>query len=368
MFYSNHCQYLPPMIGWFIFSSILSSYNKYVFGKTYMAFPCPLLLTSMHFLWQYLLSVLFTSKLLLYCDDSASLRILEARSQLSSLSWRAYLTISLPCGLVTSADIGFSNLALVRITMTFYTMIKSSSPIFVVISAYLFKIEQITTMILFVVCIISIGELMTVLGEVEFDFLGFLFCLSASICSGIRWTIIQYKLQNLNPPIKSIFLTIRVLAPTMFVSMLAISFLVERPWEQLLMGKESYIKTWRDGIWVLLVGVIGAKLAVLMVLCEFYLMIKTSAIILMIAGVVKELCTITIGVLAFHDDVNTVNFIGCIILFLGVAFYKVHHHQIKLKETTSQNYKTVDTFLELEPNSVNESYLPSDGEKLDNIE
>jgi hypothetical protein len=65
--------------------------------------------------------------------------------------------------------------------MTFYTMVKSSSPIFVVASAYVFGIEKITPALILTVLIISAGELLTVMGEVAFDLIGFLLVLSASI-------------------------------------------------------------------------------------------------------------------------------------------------------------------------------------------
>jgi hypothetical protein len=38
-FCEQHCIYLLPMLGWFFFSALLSSYNKYVFGAGHMAFP-----------------------------------------------------------------------------------------------------------------------------------------------------------------------------------------------------------------------------------------------------------------------------------------------------------------------------------------
>ena len=54
--YKQHCIYLPAMAGWFICSAGLSSYNKVVFGENHGAFPCPLLLTSMHFFIQWVFS------------------------------------------------------------------------------------------------------------------------------------------------------------------------------------------------------------------------------------------------------------------------------------------------------------------------
>ena len=189
--YSDHCTYLIPMLGWFVFSGLLFRYNNYVYGWTHMAFPCPLLVTSFHFLIQFIRSYTLSS---IY-------PITFGGDQVDAMSWNTYLyAVAIPCGLIISLDVGLSNLALVRITMTFYNMVKSSSPIFVVISAYCFGIEKITPALIRTVLFFFAGEmLLTVSGEVEFDMIGSILVLSAAIFSGMRWTVVQLKLQTLKP-------------------------------------------------------------------------------------------------------------------------------------------------------------------------
>lgn len=47
----------------------------------------------------------------------------------------------LPNGAVTGLDIGFSNASLVHITMSFYTMCKSTTPIFLLAFAFMWGLE-----------------------------------------------------------------------------------------------------------------------------------------------------------------------------------------------------------------------------------
>jgi hypothetical protein len=47
----------------------------------------------------------------------------------------------LPNGAVTGLDIGFSNASLVHITMSFYTMCKSTTPIFLLAFAFVWGLE-----------------------------------------------------------------------------------------------------------------------------------------------------------------------------------------------------------------------------------
>jgi Triose-phosphate Transporter family len=199
-------------------------------------------------------------------------------------------------------------------------MIKASTPIFVLIFAYLFGIEQITPQLLMVVFIIALGEYFTVKGEVHFDRIGFILCIAASLLSGARWTLVQLKLQTLDPPLKTTIATMKLLSPSMFVSLFIFSIIFEKPWAKLSHESMEQILV-SFGL-----GMLGAVLAIAMILCEFYLIMRANAIILMIGGVVKEMISIFIGVMFFHDTLNGTNVSGCFIVLLGVVFYKVIHY------------------------------------------
>jgi solute carrier family 35 protein C2 len=240
--------------------------------------------------------------------------------RVASMGWTEYLWVAVPCGLVTSLDVGLSNLSLVTISITFYTMVKASTPVFVLAWAYAFGIERITVNLLVVVAIIAAGELLTVAGEVEFQMGGFVLCLCASVMSGARWTLVQLKLQTLDPPLKTTFAAMKMLAPSMFLSMLLISLCVERPWSKF--GRMDA----GQALHILGLGSAGASFAIAMVLCEFYLIMYSSAVILMIGGVLKEMVTIIMGVAIFHDELNKVNVAGCLVVLLGIVFYKVTFH------------------------------------------
>jgi len=324
-FYENHCSYLIPMAGWFFFSALLSLYNKYIFGSKEMAFPCPLTMTSVHFLMQWIVS---------YCLTSCFPRVFGG-GEVKAMSWRNYLLVSIPCGCVTSFDIGLSNEALVRITITFYTMVKASSPIFVLFFAFIFRIEQITFSLISVIAVITFGEFLTVFGEAEFNAVGFILCLSSSILAGLRWTMVQFFLNRLEPPLVSAISTLRLVSSTMFISLTLIAFIVEEPIHTLY--HSPFFASRSDSVETVLIAFIGAFLAVSMVLCEFCLIMKSNAIVLMIGGIVKELFTITLGVSIFKDTLDTINIIGCLIVFSGVVLYKttIHSNAREMKKESS---------------------------------
>lgn len=240
--------------------------------------------------------------------------------RIKTMTWEEWWKTSVPCGVVTSGDVGLSNLSLVRISITFYTMVKASTPIFVLAWAYLFGIERITVQLILVVLIIAAGEFLTVVGEVAFDHIGFLLALSASMLSGARWTLVQLKLRSMQPPIKTTIATMRLLSPSMFFSLFFLSLIIEEPWARLANEDAG------DTAKIIGLGLVGAFLAIAMVLCEFYLIMRANAIVLMIGGVIKEMVTIFIGVFYFGDELNKINMSGCFVVFVGVGLYKASHY------------------------------------------
>lgn len=115
----------------------------------------------------------------------------------------------------------------------------------------------------------------------------------------------------------------------MFITMLLTSLALERPWEKF--GGTTYFDTWGDGLKTLAMALLGAFFAIAMVMCEFWLIMKSNAIVLMIGGVCKEMITISVGVLAFGDVLNGINLAGFFIVFSGVVLYKVSHHLAKME-------------------------------------
>lgn len=345
------------MAGWFLFSSLLSIYNKKVFGKDERAFPCPLLMTTVHFLMQWIFSVVA-------CRCFKSL----GGERVTKMNWRDWALISIPCGIVTSGDVGLSNLAMVSISLTIYTMAKASTPVFVLGWAYAFGIEKITFPLIGVVVVIVAGELLTVTesqgdesdeSNKEFQWTGFLLCITASMLSGARWTMVQLKLQTMEPPLKTTIATMRMLAPSMFWSLLMLSIVIERPWTKLADRSGEFIMS------SLALGGIGAFLAIVMILCEFYLIMHASAIILMIGGVLKEVFTIFLGVLIFGDRITPRRVVSCFIIFGGVLMYKLVFHLEKKKEETTR-YEPVEaseTTEECDISDPRDTYSESSGSR-----
>ncbi|CAI5528818.1 unnamed protein product, partial [Closterium sp. Naga37s-1] len=120
------------------------------------------------------------------------------------LAWRDYFVRVVPTGVATSLDIALSNLSLALVTLTFYTMCKSSAGVFLLLFAFLFRLETPSFKLLGIILIISVGVLcivacvwcsLPVAGETEFELVGFILVMLASFMAGLRWVLLQVLLQ-----------------------------------------------------------------------------------------------------------------------------------------------------------------------------
>lgn len=77
--------------------------------------------------------------------------------------------------------------------------------------------------------------------------------------------------------------------------MLLLSFAIEDPLVKLSPESGDFFVDFNHTMKTISLGLTGATIAIAMVLCEFWLILKANAIVLMIGGVLKEVITIFVG-------------------------------------------------------------------------
>ncbi|KAG6420723.1 hypothetical protein SASPL_117260 [Salvia splendens] len=189
------------ILAWYAISTFLTLYNKTLLGDDLGKFPAPLLMNTIHFVMQAALSTAITW----YWPEMF---------HSSVMSWSDYFARVVPTALSTAMDVNLSNASLVFISVTFSTMCKSASPIFLLVFAFAFRLESPSVKLFGIMFVISAGILLTgntcytstededsklstqiVAKETEFDFWGFIFVMLAAVMSGFRWTMTQILLQ-----------------------------------------------------------------------------------------------------------------------------------------------------------------------------
>jgi len=236
----------------------------------------------------------------------------------------------LPNGCITGMDIGFSNKSLVYITMSFYTMCKSTTPIFLLAFAFIWRLEKPSWSLAGVVVVISAGLLLLVKGEAEFHLLGFTLVMSAACLSGLRFTLTQVLLHGNKGeshalPLGGALEVLEILTPVMSVATLLLSLGWEKLW--VVLPGSIYFNSPEHCLLSLGIVFFGAIIAFLMVWTEYQVIKETSALTFMVAGTCKEVLTVLAAVVVFGDKFGPINGVGLIVVILGVVLfncYKLH--------------------------------------------
>ena len=143
---SSHLALGCCIVAWYVLSISLTLGNKMVFagGKGITAaVPCPLIITSLHIGMKVVLARL-------------AMRCLDVQ-RISMGSWRRWLTRIAPAGLAAALDIGLSNASFLYITVTQYTLIKSSAPMWILLLSVALGLQQPKPSLCAVVCAIAAG-------------------------------------------------------------------------------------------------------------------------------------------------------------------------------------------------------------------
>lgn len=214
-------------------------------------------------------------------------------------------------------------------------MCKSSSLAFVLLFAFIFRLETPTWRLVAIIATMTAGVILMVSGEVKFDTGGFFLVISAAFFSGFRWALTQLLLLR-NSATSNPFSSIFFLSPVMFITLFAMAVPIEGfgpLFEGLSRLSEKFGPTATPFI-VLFPGCI----AFCMIASEFALLQRTSVVTLSIAGIFKEVLTISVASVVFDDKLTLVNFVGLVVTLVAIIAYNyVKITKMRADETAKLN-------------------------------
>jgi len=237
-----------------------------------------------------------------------------------SLGWNLMIGRVGLVALVASLDIALSQWSFEYIDVALYTVTKSTSIVFILMWAILLKLEQKHWSLIVIVLMISTGLAMFTYKSTDFVFIGFMMVLSASFLSGIRWTLSQLIMQraqyNLNNPIDMVY----HVQPIMILALLpfAIGFESTRVATSVSLMRFTSLSTFIQTISLVAVG---GFIAFLMECAEFLLVSYTSGLTLSVAGIVKEIISLTLAVIFQSSDISAINMLGLVICMTGITLH-----------------------------------------------
>jgi solute carrier family 35, member C2 len=291
---------------WYLVSASIILATKWVMsgkGPAWHRFPYPLTIATFAntavTIWAYLVS-----------------RLPGFRAEpLSDEQFRVYV---LPIGASTAMEIGFSNVALLLLTVSFGTILKGAAPVFTMMWGIMLGVEAYSVRLSLTVLVIAGGITLASIGEgKDFVLLGFILQVSATALGGLRWAMTHKLLKgsptNLMPPNTAILYT----SPATAFFILPFATLIE--FRRMIRHLVSF--SFADFLKLLAVLFIISTLIFILLISEYWLVHDTSSLGLSVAGVFKECMTIGGGLLLFHEHLTPLNILGFFICQLGIAAY-----------------------------------------------
>ncbi|CAG5103937.1 Similar to SLC35C2: Solute carrier family 35 member C2 (Homo sapiens) [Cotesia congregata] len=259
------------------------------------------------------------------------------------LSWQSILSALAPPGIASGLDVGFSNWALSIISLSLYTMTKSTSIIFILGFSLVFNLEKKSWSLVGVVIMISSGLIMFTYKSTQFVVAGFILCLLASFASGLRWTMAQLIMQKSKLGIKSPIDMMYYMQSWMLLAIFPMALWFESQEMFYNIQKIDWSQP-HQVLWTITAVFIGAILAFNMEVMEFMVVTYTSSLTLAILGILKEICILVLAFAFKGDQISRINFFGLLLCLGGIVLH--------VMQKILTNKKEIQENLELHSNSM----------------
>jgi len=218
-------------------------------------------------------------------------------------------------------------------------MCKSSTLGFVLAFALIFRLEKPSWRIGGIILIMTVGVVMMVAGETDFNPLGFVLLMMASFCSGLRWSLTQILLRR-TPATSNPFSSLFFLTPIMFLTLFVVAIPAEG-FSELGAGINRLVEQRGLGMGAGIILFPGV-LAFCMVSAEFALLERTSVVTLSVCGIFKEVLTVTAAGIIFGDTLTPINVSGLIVTIIAIVAYNAMRMRKMRKEEVKKAVATME--------------------------
>jgi len=284
----------------------LTMFNKWFLGYWHGGFPFPISATML----QMVTKLVMTRWLVKCCPDQVTHPLPQ--------TWHEQLRTSIPIGVATALDIALSNMSFLFITVTFYTIIKSGSILWLLFWSWVCGLERLRCVLLCVIVLMCGGMALASWGEgVQFSLPGFLLVNAACCFSGIRWALTQVLVES-DPTCRHPDVVLYHIAPASSLGLIPLVIAVDA-WK---FGGSEFILNpeWLLQAMAMVVG--GGVFSYALLFAEVKLVELTSGLSFGVIGQVKEIFTIALSMVIFSDNLSPLNTAGLLCAMAATAWYK----------------------------------------------
>ncbi|KAH9385954.1 solute carrier family 35, member C2 [Nematocida major] len=223
------------------------------------------------------------------------------------------------CCFIGSIDSGFSGKALTRISLPVYTMLKSTTPVFILFARFVFQLERPSITLIVIICMIASGISLAAKSEaMGFDAKYGLMTLGACVMAGFRWGFLEYFIKHSIKKNKSILHSLSVLSLLSGLFLLAGFFLFEGP-----IGLFNFCaqKSAGAAAQCLLLIVATGAIGFFGCLAEFLVISKTNVMVSSVVIIIKEIVILCISVHQHSLTLTSVNIFGLALSIVGIFLF-----------------------------------------------
>ena len=294
---------LLAILGWYISSSLLTASNKVLFDL--LNIQIPLLVTFIHFAITCFVLVFIKWK---FPSVIGTVQV----SRADFVRW------VVPVAACTAGDVGLSNMAYSRLPISVMTVLKSSAPVCIYTAGVLSGIERFQWRTSLVCLVIAVSIAVSVPDSPSeqnmpngADYVGGIVMVAiAVVCLSIRWVFVQ-TLTRRYSPMQLVYL----IQPTSAIVLLPFALIIDCD------SSLGYMIENRSLLLPCLLIFGSAFAALALLLFEYKIVHATTSLTLSIAGIGKEVLTLSLSVILLSESVSLRQAIAISVSIVGIFTY-----------------------------------------------
>ncbi|KAK4495572.1 hypothetical protein PRZ48_012840 [Zasmidium cellare] len=261
--------------------------------------------------------VLHTAKFAMTQGLAKFTSVLDSRHKVP-MNTNTYMKAIVPIGLFFSFSLICGNVAYMYLSVSFIQMLKALNAVVTLLATWAFAISPPDMKKLANVSAIVVGVVVASYGEIQFVMTGFLIQIAGIVFEAVRLVMVQRILSA--PEFKmDPLVSLYYYAPACAAINGVFTLFIEIP-------KMQMADIYSVGVVTLL---LNALVAFGLNVSVVFLIGKTSAVVLTLSGVLKDILLVVASMVIFRDPVSPIQFFGYSIALAGLVYYKLGADGVK---------------------------------------
>jgi len=285
------------IVFWISISCSMILFNKAVLSEMNFAFP--MFLTT----WHMTLATVLTQIMARTTDMLPSV----SEGKVTKEDFKRKI---IPIAVLFSVSLILSNKAYIYLSVSYIQMLKAFTPCCVLAFSYIAGLEASSHIEVYIVLVICLGVAMTSVGETFFSMTGFIYQTCGIMAESSRLVCLNILMKDLKlDPLSNLYYIAPCCATLIGVSCFIFEY-DSLPFDRMM--SQDFV------VIMLLNGAVAFALNVAVVL----LIGKTSALVLTLAGVIKDILLVILSMTIFGSPVTGLQYIGYGIALVGLNLHK----------------------------------------------